>query len=888
MTLDAGSRLGPYEILSAIGAGGMGDVYRARDTKLGRDVALKILQAAFTHDADRLARFQREAQVLASLNHPNVAAIYGLEESGGVTALVLELVDGPTLADRITQGPIPIEEALPVARQIAEALEAAHEQGIIHRDLKPANIKVRPDTTVKVLDFGLAKALEPAGGSKSAASLANSPTITSPATMTGVGVILGTAAYMSPEQAKGRPADKRSDIWAFGCVLAEMLTGKRVFGGSDLSEVLASVIKDEPRLGAVPRQVRAVVERCLRKDPRKRWQAIGDVRIALDEEPATEVGPSARRTPLAWIAATAVCFSAASVLAVLHFRETPPEQPMVRFEIPTPDVAGPSGVTNFQRLSPDGRHVVYVDGSSGSPRLVLRSFDAASSRLLAGTEDASYPFWSPDSRSIGYFAQQKLKRITLAGEVVQTICDAPNGRGGTWNGDDVILFAPDALSGIYRVAAKGGTPAQVTKPASPEESHRLPEFLPDGRSFLYGVPPGPGLGIWVASLDGPAPVRVLPQVDAFATYRPSGSQAPGHLLFLDMQSSTVMAQAFDTVHLRLEGEPFSLGFRAAPGVGGLSVSAVGTLAYWPRTEQQDRELVWLDRTGKRIAAIGQPGQLELSAVSPDGNRVALVQQSSTGRQIYLRDATTGVESRLTVTSGVRPSGDRSGFDKPVWSADSQTIFFAINPPRGFTFFQRSPNATGPEETVLVGTRPNGTLDDVSPDGRYLLYSQTSEKGTDDLWVLPLQGTRTPAAVIETPAIEQQGQFSPDGHWLAYMSSESSRQEIYVTAFPPRGPKYKVSVAGGSEPRWRHDGRELFYLATDRSLMALPVRTGSSFDPGTPQALFRKAPFIAVARSISYQPSHDGQRFLGVVSAGGDVASMRPLAIVLNWRPLPAK
>jgi serine/threonine protein kinase len=547
MALASGARLGPYEILSAIGAGGMGEVYQAHDTKLGRDVAIKVLPEAFATDPERLARFKREARVLASLNHPHIAAIYGFEESDDVVALVLELVDGPTLADRIAQGAIALDEALPIARQIAEALEAAHEQGIIHRDLKPANIKLRSDGTVKVLDFGLAKLTEPVAASGTAAALlSQSPTITTPAMMTGVGMILGTAAYMSPEQAKGRPADKRSDVWAFGCVFYEMLTGKRAFEGDDVSDTLAAVLKGEPDWdtlpSSTPASIRKLIKRCLMKDRKQRLQAVGEARIALENpeqgEPAIVPGtaPSASRLSWFWPSASAVFFVVAAVLAVVHFRETPMPAQTVRASITLPES---SSVHSFA-VSSDGRSLVIAATVNGKRQLWLRALDALQAQAMPFTEDASYPFWSPDSRSIGFFAQGKLKRIAASGGPAQVVCEVPDGRGGSWNREDVIVFASSAGSPgtIQRIPASGGVPSDVTKTAG---VLRFPVFLPDSRHFLYLVTRGSSEkdGVFLSALDGKDNRRILADLSSVVFAPPASGNPIGHILIV--RENTLMA-----------------------------------------------------------------------------------------------------------------------------------------------------------------------------------------------------------------------------------------------------------------------------------------------------------------------------------------------------------
>ncbi len=530
MTLSLGTRIGPYEVVAAIGAGGMGEVYRATDTHLGRDVAIKVLPEAFAHDAERLARFEREARTLAALNHPNIAAVYGLEKDPA--ALVMELIEGPTLADRIAHGAIPLEEALAIARQIAEALEAAHEHGIIHRDLKPANVKVRSDGTVKVLDFGLAKAMEPAGAGT--AIVSQSPTITTPA-MTMAGVILGTAAYMSPEQAKGRPADKRSDLWAFGCVLYEMLTGQRAFGGADVTDTLAFVITKEPdwtRLPATtPPSIRRLLRRALEKDRKRRLSDAADARLEIEDDrvdsDAAHQHRPAKRQRLAWVAAGVFLVIAAVSLpfAVVHVRESVPEERPIRFDVLMPEKVNVVGAP--PAISPDGTHLAFAASLGGRTQLWLRRIDSTVVQPLAGTDGADYPFWSPDSRSIAFFAGGKLRKIDASGGPPQTLCDAPVSRGGDWNQDGVIVFAPTASGPLHRVASSGGTstPLTMLDVANGEISHRNPAFLPDGRHFVFMVQAAEDKqGIHVGSLDAPGHSLLLNTASSGAY------AAPGYLL----------------------------------------------------------------------------------------------------------------------------------------------------------------------------------------------------------------------------------------------------------------------------------------------------------------------------------------------------------------------
>ena len=636
MALTPGTRLGPYEILSAIGAGGMGEVYKARDTRLDRTVAIKILPEAFAADADRVARFQREAKTLAALNHPNIAQIFGLEQAGDVHALAMEFVAGEDLSDRIARGPIPIDEALPIAKQIADALEAAHEQGVIHRDLKPANIKVRPDGTVKVLDFGLAKMLELQGAQS---SLTMSPTLSVHATY--AGVILGTAAYMSPEQARGKPVDRRADVWAFGCVLFEMLTGRRAFeGGDTISDAVATILKSEPAWPALPidtpPHIGTLLRRCLRKEPQRRLQAIGEARLAIEEGPAESPafsGPAATPTGVvshsrvAWIVAAIALVAAAglAVPAARHMRESLTEPLQAQFEVQTP----PTSDSGSFALSLDGRQLAFVATAEGAPRLWVRSLDEVIPRVLPGTDGAAYPFWEPDGHAIGFFAAGKLKRVDPAGGAPQTLADAPSGRGGTWNREGVIVFAPSAelavpTSVLMRVAAEGGVATPVTRLAAGQGSHRWPQFLPDGRRFLFFVrAEKPDIqGAYLGSLDGSEPTRVLAS-DAAVHFAP-----PNFLLYV--RQDTLVAVRFDAARGTVSGDPVPVahGVGVDTGVfrGAFSVSSAGVLAHRAVSGSQRRQLLWVNRAGTRLGTVGSPDENGLASpeLAPDERHVAVI------------------------------------------------------------------------------------------------------------------------------------------------------------------------------------------------------------------------------------------------------------------------
>jgi eukaryotic-like serine/threonine-protein kinase len=878
VTLNPGTRLGPYEVAALIGKGGMGEVYRAHDTKLNRDVALKVLPARFALDADRLVRFQREAQVLASLNHPNIAIIHRLEEADGVRALVLELVEGPTLSDRIAKGPLPLDEALSIARQVADALEAAHEHGIIHRDLKPANIKVREDGTVKVLDFGLAKALDPAP----AADLSQSPTMTSPA-MTGMGVILGTAAYMSPEQAKGKSVDKRADIWAFGCVLYEMLSGKRAFDGDDVSDMLATVLKSDPNWNNLPSDlppaIRRLLRRCLTKDLKGR---IGDASIARIEIDEVRSGssidvlavPSGSKRG-AWIAllsALALVTLIAAMLGVVALRPVP-SAPEMRVEINTPPTTDPFSLA----ISPDGQKLVFVANSEGRSRLWLRSLDSVSAQPLAGTDRAWLPFWSPDSRSVGFFADTQLKRIDIGSKSVQALATVGmGGLGGTWNLDGAILFSPGPTNTpIFRIPDTGGAPAAVTRLETHQQVHYSPEFLPDGRHFLYYVLGSPeASGIYVGQLEG-SPTRRLLDADAPAVYASSG-----HLLFV--RQGTLFAQHFDPGRLELTGDPFPVAERVTVGYGppvpALSASAAGPLVYRSGSAAGQQRLAWFDRSGKELGKAGGPDSFGLfgPSLSPDGRRVALFEADG-NVDVWLLDLGRNTLGRFTT--------DAADDVFPIWSPDSTRIVFSSNRKGTFDLYQKPP--TGAESEQLLLTTPQAKLaTDWSLDGRFLLYHSLDPNMSNDIWALPLGGDRKPFPVVQTMFDEGDAQFSPDGKWIAYQSNESGRFEIYVQPFPGPGSRLFISTAGGYQARWGRDGKELFYIAPDNQLMAVPIRlaaNGQAAEAGAPVALFGMRMIGPVQNDRWFVVSRDGQQFL--VSTVREEATS-PITVILNWKPRP--
>ena len=864
-----GTKLAHYVVTSHLGSGGMGEVYQATDTKLGRSVAIKVLPAAFASDTDRLSRFRREAQLLASLNHPNIAAIYGLEEDGGFRFIILELIEGETLAERLKRGPIPLDEALRMAKQIAEALEAAHEKGIIHRDLKPANIKLTDAGAVKVLDFGLAKALEVDRDAASPNAATMMMTATRP------GMILGTPAYMSPEQANGLILDRRTDIFAFGAVLYEMLTGQRAFPGETIGDILAAVIRAEPDWSKLPANtpsgIRRLLRRCLQKDRNRRLQTTGDARIEIDEAPTeAELDTDGarglrRRERLAWTALALVSLMAFVGVVWVWYSASPPPASEVRFEINPPPTIDPLALA----FSPNGKAIVFVAVSGGRFPLWLHSLDSASARPLEGTDGASFPFWSPDNRSVAFFADQKLKKIDTVTGAIEKLADAYHaGQGGAWGSDGTIIFSPSPPSPLLRVSSSGGKQAaQVLSESVQRVGQRFPQFFPDGNHFFYATQSD----IYVGQLDQIEMTRLVPELSGSPVYIPSGQ-----VLFI--RDGSLFAQNFDPVRLVVTGNPSLV---ATPQSAGQSIrvhsaSVAGPIAY--RTAPSGGrlyQLVWLDRSGEEIGKVGQPGPGHNPELSTDGRFVAM--ENNVSGEVELLEIERGVITTLTHANGSDVY--------PVFSPDGNSIAFTSTRKGVFDIYVKSAPWTGSDMVLRETPQPKWTYD-WSSDGKFLLYSGDG----GGIWALPMERNATPISLYQseqkvgTPSVPE---FSHDVKWIAYQTAESGQFEIYVQPFFANASKVKrmqISTNGGSFVRWRRDGKELFYVAPDNWLMSVKVRLDpvhQTMGASPPDRLFPMPPVPRLAvPGREYAVSEDG-RFL--MSRAVEELVVSPITVILNWK-----
>ena len=880
MPLSAGARLGPYEILSVLGVGGMGEVYRARDAKLNRDVAIKVLLPAVANDPDRMARFSREAQVLASLNHPNIAAIYGLEDAATVRAIVMELVDGPTLAERIAQGAIPTAEALAIAKQIADALEAAHEQGIVHRDLKPANIKVRRDGTVKVLDFGLAKAIDPAASS--GVNAMNSPTLTAP---TLHGVVLGTAAYMSPEQAAGKAVDRRSDLWAFGVVLMEMLTGRPVFTGETVSHVLAAVLRAEPDWTTLPAEtpapVRKLLRRCLEKDRKRRLDSAADARLEIEDAmtaPAPEAIAPATGSGRLVPATVAALFAGALIAALITWFSTRPSpQQTTRLTISGAGAADIS-ITDFDRnlaITPDGTRVVYV-GAHGT-QLFVRALDQLEPLSLVSGSPRGV-FVSPDGRWVGYVQSAgALRKVPISGGPAVAVLNMDgSARGATWLPDDTIVFATlNATTGLQRASAAGGAVTVLTRPDHEhgEADHMWPEALPGGRAVLFTIISAAG-GLdaaQIAVLDlATGTVRTLLRGGTHARYVPSG-----HLVYA--AAGRLHAVPFNLAHLAVEGPSVPVVPQVVTTTHGgadFDIASNGTMVYTDAAgggSAGTRFLTWVDRQGREQLLDAPPRAYTQVQLSPDGNRVAtyITEQEL---DLWIWDIPHSTLTRLTS----EPGPDLF----PLWMPDGRRIVYSAQQSGIPNLFWRPADGSGPPERLTQNSteqQPTG----IAPDGTRVIFHQSTATNGTDLMMLTL-ASRTVTPLLSTPFNETQGVISPDGRWLAYTSNSSGRSEVYVRPFPDVGTSQsQVSVAGGSEPLWAHDGRELFYVAPNSSVMAVSVAKGNVWNAGTPQKIVQ-GPYVTSPGGESYDVSRDNQRFLTIKPTADPGAPPPQIVVVQHW------
>jgi eukaryotic-like serine/threonine-protein kinase len=865
-----------YRISSKLGEGAMGEVYRATDGKLGREVAIKLIPEDFARDTTRMARFTREAQVLASLNHPNIAAIYGVEDR----ALIMELVEGQTLSERIKRSAIPLEEALDIARQIADGLEAAHDKGIVHRDLKPANIKITPNGTVKLLDFGLAKAEGPWSATT---SVEDAPTLT--VASTGAGVILGTAAYMAPEQARGRNVDKRADIWAFGVILYEMLTGEQMFEGDTVTDILASVVRQDPDLKRVPEKVRPLLQRCLEKDPKRRLRDAGDAMLLLDTAPAATVAASTSKAPLLAIGSLAALLALALAgLSYVHFREAPRAADVVRFQVGLPESVN---FTQFgtSAVSPDGRKIVFAAyGYDGNPRLWLRTLDSPVATPLQETainQQTAALFWSPDSRFIAYGDNKQLKKIDITGGPPQNLTEVAPAIGGSWNSDGTILVG--STRGILKLSANGGTPTTVTKPASPQEAHGHPVFLPDGRHFLYvrGLPPGKrtiNVGDLNAAPDAQNQTPILTN-DYGVSVTTSTSGAP---LVLFLRDGTLLGQEFEMNALTLTGSPVTVMEQVAgvqgAALGHFSVSKTGTLVF-RSISGNNRQLTWYTRQGDIAGRPAEPGPYGTMKVSPDGSKAAVVQNDPRqpgNSDIWIIDLTTGASTRFTFDSG--------SDSQPVWSPDGRFLAWQSFRNNQMGIYRKAADGSGADELLTSG---NGitNLTDWTHNG-YLIYTIGG-----DVQALPAnpdaEGKRTPTPVIQSSAQERGAYVSPDNRWIAYMSSETGRDEIYVQPFSVGGAKvsgkWMVSRGTRGMARWRADSKELMFVNGDGAVVAVDVAAGSAFQAGAPRKLFQM-PLELLSNAnpgTLADATRDAQRVLLVMPVQEN--SQRELAVVLNWQ-----
>jgi len=884
VTLASGTRLGPYEILASIGAGGMGEVYQARDTRLERTVAVKVLPQRLSASPEVRQRFEREAKTISQLSHPHICTLYDVGNQDGVEYLVMELLEGETLSDRLAKGPLPLEQTLRFGIEIADALDKAHRQGIVHRDLKPGNVMLTK-SGVKLLDFGLAKAMAPVAPQSGLTSL---PTIAPAQNLTQEGTILGTFQYMAPEQLEGKEADGRTDIFALGAVLYEMATGRKAFSGASQASLISSIMKEEPApISSIqpmsPPTLDRVVRKCLAKDPEDRWQNAADLgsEIRWIAEGGSQAGAPAivvsrrkSRERVAWVLSGALLVVAV-LFGIGYVRRAPAPANILRTAINLPLRTALDPLNTALALSPDGlKLAVTANGPDGKRRLWVRSMDGLDVQPLAGTDGAIYPFWSPDSRMIGFFADHKLKKVPASGGTVLTICDAPEGRGASWGGNGVIVFAPTPFSGLSRVSASGGNPTVLTEVKERGFTHRLPHFLPDGRHLLFLAGTfrvkSKDNAIYVLDLD-------TKKATLFCRENSEGRYAePGYLVFV--RDGNLMAQPMDPARLRTTGEAVpiveNVHFNQLRWSGDFSLSENGLLVFETGSSEQNRQLTWFDLDGKSLGTVGEPAAFQRVVVSPDGRRAGATIFSNVGGKpnIWMYDLTRGVANPFTF-------GYDSPYYRTVWSPDGRQLAYA-NLNDGSVLIKSADGSSEPKTIAsLLNTNPTSW----SPDGRSLAVSvQELKTGGFDIWIVPVDGSRKPYAFIATPASESQGVFSPDGRWLAYISDESGRPEVYVVPFPDPGEKRQISTGGtelaGGFIRWSGDGRQIFYVQSpDRKLIAVDVNAqGGTLEIGSSHLLFGGRPLP----DGPFDLTRDGKRLLAAVAVDEKVSSQ--LTLVTNW------
>ncbi|MBA3884706.1 MAG: serine/threonine-protein kinase [Acidobacteria bacterium] len=886
MSIEIGNRLGPYEILEKIGEGGMGEVYRARDTRLNRNVAIKVLPGLFAADPDRLARFDREAQALAALNHPHIAQIHGLEESGGARALVMEFVDGEDLAQRLARGPIPVPEALAIARQIADALEAAHDHGIIHRDLKPANIKLREDGTVKVLDFGLAKLAAADGSAISEAEAMNSPTLTMRATQ--MGFIIGTAAYMAPEQARGKPVDRRADLWALGVVLYEMLSGLRAFASDEVSDTLAAVLTREPDLTTLPPGtppgIRRLLRRCLEKDRRRRLADAGEARAQIDEALSDGPDAPAATRPAARRASALLPWAAAALLAAVAAAgwwqaARRPEPPALRYTIQVPPGATVALVARpLLALSPDGASLAYLASGGGVSRLVLQRHDEFEPRPVPGTEGASHPVFSPDGQWIAFYADNRLNKTPAAGGPIVPVAIVNDPRGLSWDTDSTITYTPEATGGVFQVDANGGAPRPITSLAGDaERTHRWPQLLPGGRAVIYTVgtyssPDNYDASPIEATILASGERRTILTGASMARYVPSG-----HLVFA--RGSILYAVRFDPERLETRGTPVILAQDIAgdstTGAAHFTFSQSGTFAYVPGTsERAASRLVWVNRAGEQDP-LQLPGGIYYDPkLSPDGRRIAMVSVTGGHSDIWMYDVVRNTATRMTY-GGVHST--------PLWSRDGSMLYFVSVDPRaqgGSSGLWRRPSDASRDAELVVRSEQRIFLGGWIEDQARVLLDHFVPGGKADVAALRLVPDARMEPLVASQFDEYAATASPDGRYVAYQSDETSRFEVYARAVDGAGGRWRISTSGGEEPRWAPDGRQLYYRS-DTALMAVPVDTRGAFEVGAPVRLFDGILNLRSESGISYDVHPEDDRFLMTRLAAENV-SFTTIRIVHNW------